>query len=202
MFTIVKAFIGRIFPDKLSLYFILGLFGFLAVIVLYNSDAILSRFGFETTSSLKAKIATLESEKAQLVDSNKRLLAQLDNQEKIHREELASLKRVYEEKIAKLNNVKRINKDLEAKNKVLAKALEEQRVEIAKTCHLDPTQYYLYTKATYDDVSLNNIASIQETLKLKLDKKVEIKMFDTTKVDKNLIQPNFKMPMINSLNFN
>lgn len=164
MFLVIKAMFSKVLGffglDKLSMYFILGLIALLGIILIYNSDTILSRFGFETTSSLKAKVAQLEQQNQQLSQANKQLKDDLDKLEIRKNQELQAMKKYYEDKMANYNKLNKIQKDLKEKNMQLIKNLEEQRKKIAETCKLDAKAYYLYEAKTYDEISDNNYEAI------------------------------------------
>jgi cell division protein FtsB len=164
MFLVIKAMFSRVLGffglDKLSMYFILGLIALLSIIVVYNSDTILSRFGFETTSSLKAKVAKLEEQNQQLAQANKQLKDDLDKLEKRKNDELKAMKKYYEDKMANYNKLNKVQKELKEKNTQLIKDLEEQRKKIAETCKLNVKEYYLYEAKTYDEISSNNYDAI------------------------------------------
>jgi cell division protein FtsB len=164
MFLVIKAMFSRVLGffglDKLSMYFILGLIALLSIIVVYNSDTILSRFGFETTSSLKAKVAKLEEQNQQLTQANKQLKDDLDKLEKRKNDELKAMKKYYEDKMANYNKLNKVQKELKEKNTQLIKDLEEQRKKLAESCKLDAKEYYLYEAKTYDEISSNNYEAI------------------------------------------
>lgn len=193
MFAAIKLFFGKIFPDNISLYFVIGLFGLLAVVVLYNSDTILSRFGFETTSSLKERIAQLEKDNSALKQTNENLVNKMKTQEKNHDKELKALASYYENKMNTYKRIETINAQLKTKNEKLSRELEEQRTQLAQSCNLDRAKYYLYAKDTYDSISMNNALSINETLALKLDKNIEIKMYEVGK--NSITELNTKNPL-------
>jgi len=142
--------------NKLSLYFILGFFGLIAFIVLYNADAVLSRFGFETTSTLKAKVAKLEEQNRQLTEINEQLNNDLNIVKERNKLELEAMKKYYEYKLYQYKKTDVAKKELEKKNIELIKELEEQRKKIASNCNLDEKSYYLYSTKTYDSASSNN----------------------------------------------
>jgi cell division protein FtsB len=164
MFLVIKAMFSKVLEffnlDKLSMYFILGLIALLGIIVIYNSDTILSKFGFETTSSLKAKVAQLEQQNQQLSQANQKLKDDLDKLEKRNNDELKAMKKYYEDKMANYNKLNKVQKDLKEKNMQLVKDLEEQRNKLAETCKIDAKDYYLYESKTYDEVSSNNYDAI------------------------------------------
>jgi len=164
MIAIIKAMFSKVFGffglDKLSLYFILGLIALIGIITIYNSDAILSRFGFETISSLKAKVAQLQEQNQQLVQANNQLKGDLEKLEERNKIELENMKKHYEYKIAQYEKVIKAQKDLKEKNIQLTKELEEQRKNIANICKINEKDYYLYSAKTYDELSSNNYEAI------------------------------------------
>jgi DNA repair exonuclease SbcCD ATPase subunit len=146
--------------DKLSLYFILGVVGLIALIVLYNSDTILSRFGFETTSTLKSRVTQLEEQNKLLTQTNEQLVKDIEELQKRKEEEIKAIKEHYEYKIAQYEEINKVQDKLKEENKQLAKKLEEQKKKLATSCKLDEKKYYLYDTATYNQISTNNYNAI------------------------------------------
>ncbi len=73
--TIVSFLKGKVFTEAGSL--IIPLVLIVALFAIWNSESILTKFGFETTSTLKAKVATLESKVSELEEANKKLTSDL-----------------------------------------------------------------------------------------------------------------------------
>ena len=76
MWTAVFSFLkGKVFTEAGSL--IIPLLIILSVFVTWNSESILTKFGFETTSNLKSKVTLLEAEVERLKEVNKKLSSDL-----------------------------------------------------------------------------------------------------------------------------
>ena len=76
MWTAVFSFLkGKVFTEAGSL--VIPLLIILSVFVTWNSESILTKFGFETTSSLKSKVTLLETEVKRLKEVNKKLSSDL-----------------------------------------------------------------------------------------------------------------------------
>lgn len=166
MLTIIKTFFSSLFGNKLSLYFILGIASLFLIIFIFNGDSILSRFGFETTSSLKQKIAQLEESNKNLLNKNAELAQELKNTEKYHKKEVAAIKTYYENKVDILNKTIIAKNKLINDNKSILNKLEEENKELANKCNLDEGKFYLYKKETYDSVSVNNYKTLNELFSL------------------------------------
>lgn len=76
MWTAVFSFLkGKVFTEAGSL--VIPLLIILSVFVTWNSESILTKFGFETTSNLKSKVTLLETEVERLKEANKKLSSDL-----------------------------------------------------------------------------------------------------------------------------
>ena len=73
--TIVSFLKGKVFTEAGSL--IIPLVMIVALFAIWNSESILTKLGFETTATLKAKVSTLESKVSELEDANKKLTSDL-----------------------------------------------------------------------------------------------------------------------------
>lgn len=76
MWTAVFSFLkGKVFTEAGSL--LIPLLIILSIFVIWNSESILTKFGFETTSNLKSKVTLLEGEVERLTEANKKLSSDL-----------------------------------------------------------------------------------------------------------------------------
>lgn len=72
MFTALLGFLkGKVFSQAGS--FLLPVLGLLAVFLIWNSDLILTKFGYETRSNLKAEVTRLNGELEKVMDANRTL---------------------------------------------------------------------------------------------------------------------------------
>ena len=76
MWTAVFSFLkGKVFTEAGSL--LIPLLIILSIFVIWNSDSILTKFGFETTANLKAEVTRLKAKVEQLEEANKKLATDL-----------------------------------------------------------------------------------------------------------------------------
>ena len=76
MWTAVFSFLkGKVFTEAGSL--LIPLVIILSIFVIWNSDSILTKFGFETTANLKSEVSRLNAKVEQLEEANKKLAADL-----------------------------------------------------------------------------------------------------------------------------
>lgn len=80
MWTTILSFVkGKVFSEAGSL--IVPLLLIVSIFVLWNGETILTKFGFETTAAMKAKVATLEAKVNTLEEANKKLTSDLKKAE-------------------------------------------------------------------------------------------------------------------------
>ena len=76
MWTAVFSFLkGKVFTEAGSL--LIPLLIILSIFVIWNSDSILTKFGFETTASLKSEVTRLTAQVEMLEEANKKLTTDL-----------------------------------------------------------------------------------------------------------------------------
>lgn len=76
MWAAVFSFLkGKVFTEAGSL--LIPLLIILSIFVIWNSDSILTKFGFETTANLKAEVTRLNAKVEQLEEANKKLTTDL-----------------------------------------------------------------------------------------------------------------------------
>lgn len=160
--TILSFFKGKVFSEAGSL--ILPLVIILAVFVIWNSDSILTKFGFETTSSLRTKVGTLESQLEQLKEVNKKLKSDIElteHSKTISEEVVSELCSIKEETKVKVDTV--IDR-----RKVEAERIKEtyKEVKVEKNTSEVSVKTESHTvqlpMTRSDALSHNNIKSINE----------------------------------------
>lgn len=77
--TILSFFKGKVFSEAGSL--LIPLLILLAVFLIWNSDSILTKFGFETTANLKSEVTRLKGEVDKLKEANEKLSSDLKKAE-------------------------------------------------------------------------------------------------------------------------
>lgn len=88
---IANFFLGK---TNILAYFIVFIIGFFMLF----SDSILTKFGFETKSSLKKDVATLKEQKNTIIEINKSLYDLNERQENISKFKITNLDFLYKEK--------------------------------------------------------------------------------------------------------
>lgn len=128
MFTAALAFLkGKLFSQAGS--FLLPIVGLLAVFLIWNSDLIMSKFGFETTTNLKAEVTRLQGEVTRLEETNKKQLEEINKIKTSAGVTISVVEGVAEDKATTKNTVSDI---IDARRKKADKLLAD-----AKLCACD-----------------------------------------------------------------
>lgn len=185
MWTAVFSFLkGKVFTEAGSL--VIPLLIILSVFVTWNSESILTKFGFETTSNLKSKVTLLETEVERLKEANKKLSSDLRLSEEkcgISVDSVTELCAIKEETKTTVDSViderkkesERIKRELRVKqdDAVVAEPLalvgkyavrepaSKEVVSPVSSTRLSTTEVVASTSASkVDRLSLNNIRAI------------------------------------------
>jgi hypothetical protein len=126
-----------------------------AVFIFSNSNVILSKFGFETTTTLKAEVTRLDGELKQLKATNDELNKTIESQKTIHNKELELIKSNFKEQQAVKDKVIEIKTKKEVKDRDTIKKLQKETVANDETITM-PT-------AEVNKMSLSNITSLHDT---------------------------------------
>lgn len=187
MWTILLSFLKeKVFSE--TGFLIIPLIALLAIFVIWNSDSILTKFGFETTANLKAEVTRLKAKVDQLEEANKKLTSDLKRTEEkctINADAVATICAVKEETKATVDTI--IGKRKQESDRIkqekyervdtilptqpspllMMKSVKEPvpTVEISSTYKSTPTPSKEKTTPTLskvDRLSLNNIQAINE----------------------------------------
>lgn len=153
MTAIIAWIKGKIFSQ--GGLFIALLIGLILLFIIPNSDTILSKFGFETKSTLKGQLVSSQKDLQTTVNNNKTLEASGRIAEETHKSAVTSLVNNFEEQKKNEKKVEKINTKA---NKVIQPAVAELKmtqVLTPKTITLD--------KIKLDEVSRANIDALNET---------------------------------------
>lgn len=137
MFTGILAFLkGKIFSQAGG--FLLPIFGLLAIFLIWNSDTIMTKFGFETTTNLKSEVTRLKGEVINLEEKNKKLTEDIERITKSAGvtvdvvEDVATVKSNTKDTVTDIIN-NRKEKAKELLNSSIACACEDDKVETKAT---------------------------------------------------------------------
>lgn len=152
--TAIFAFLkGKLFSQGGLL--IALLIGFILLFIIPNSDTILSKFGFETKTTLKGQVVSLTKDLATAVDNNESLVSGGKIADESHKSAVTALVNNFEEEKKNEKKVAKINAKA---NKVIQPAIAELKmteVLTSTTITLD--------KIKLDQVSKANIDALNET---------------------------------------
>lgn len=124
----------------------------ISTFLFFNSNVILSKFGFETTTTLKSEVTRLQSELKQLKSINDNLNKDIKNIEDMYKKQLESIVTLQEEKRTIEKKVKKIVKTYTDNNTKLNKDIE---LKVEKT-----TTELTIPIAEIDQLSFNNISAL------------------------------------------
>lgn len=187
MWTILLSFLKeKVFSETGVL--IIPLIALLAIFAIWNSDSILTKFGFETTANLKAEVTRLKAKVDQLEEANKKLKTDLKRTEEkctINADAVSTICVVKEETKATVDTVigkrkqesdrikqemyQRVDNTLptQPSSLLMMKSVKEPVPvkEVSSTYKSTPTPAKEKTTPTLskvDRLSLNNIQTINE----------------------------------------
>ena len=150
MLTLLKT---RLF--NLPTMFVLGMVGLIAFVLLTNSDTVLSKFGFETTSTLKAELARTQSELDRLAKVNQELIDSIEEIKRTQQAQIEALSNFYKEEESKKTATIQIVETKQTKIKDLNKKVAAKTKSTKDTVTL-PTQ-------DLNSISETNISALIET---------------------------------------
>ncbi len=145
------------FNEKVMSYagVFIGIFALIiGVFVWSNSNVILSKFGFETTTNLKSEVTRLQGELETAQRINKGLKDDLAAQETRHKAEIKAIVDAGKEREQVKDKIIEIKTKKELKDKSTIEQLNKKIV-------ITPTEITIPI-AEYDQLSTSNIESVQE----------------------------------------
>lgn len=152
--TAILAWIkGRIFSQGGLL--IALLVGLILLFIIPNSDTILSKFGFETKTTLKGQLVSTQKDLKTTIDNNKTLESTGKIAEETHKSAVTAIVQTYEQEKKNDKKVEKINAKAD---KVIKPAIDQLKM----------TQVLTPTTVTFDKIKLNevsraNIRALNET---------------------------------------
>lgn len=133
------------------------LIGFILLFIIPNSDTILSKFGFETKSTLKGQLVSTQKDLTTTIDNNKTLVTSGKIAEENHQSAMTAVVNNFEEKAANDKKVEQINVKA-------SKVIQPAIASLKMTQVITPTTITL-DKVKTDEVSKANIDALSETFK-------------------------------------
>lgn len=125
MKQINKSSMGFITPQTIFLFILVGL---LAIFLFSNTNVILSKMGFETTTTLKSQLTKTQGEVSKLVEVNKSNVEELKLERKQNEELKKQLKQLDEVKEKAKDKINEINVRKTKKMAPLMVSLESKEV--------------------------------------------------------------------------
>lgn len=136
--------LGMFFKEKvfkLSGVFIMFFAFIILTIIIGNSNLILTKLGFETTTTLKSQLTKSEDQVAQIADANKSTVDTLKTVEKINQQQLDAISGYYKEKELANKKITAIKVDAEIKRKVVNAKLDKSTVKTKTTITYNIEEY-------------------------------------------------------------
>lgn len=157
MLSAIKLFLkNKVF--SISGVFILIFITLIGVFIIFNSNVILSKLGFETTTTLKAELVRTQEELKTAKKINDDLNKTIENLRVTHENEIESIKEFYKEKEKARNAVLTISKKKESKNRAIIRELESKITTTEVTISIPIEEY--------NKLSESNIEFIHEAYDL------------------------------------
>ena len=151
--TAIKTFFGDKVMSSAGIF--IGIFAIIiGVFIFSNSNVILSKFGFETATNLKAEVTRLQGELETAQRVNKDLQTNLAAQETRHKAEIKALVDSAKEREKIQSDIIEAKKKKEAKDKATIEQLNKKTV-VTDTTITIPI-------AEYDQLSASNADTINE----------------------------------------
>lgn len=151
MFTSVLTFL------KTSLFtrngvFILGFLAFISVFLIFNSETILTKFGFQTKTAAVVELAETKAELQTAVRANEELVIAIEEMQIVHREERAAIRTVTQERQVIQRQVNRVIEERKVQAIIPERTIMNEIVVTETTVTIP--------RAEYDQLSRQNISSI------------------------------------------
>lgn len=162
----IKTFFGDKLTSSAGIFIAIFVVIF-GVFIFSNSNVILSKFGFETTTNLKSQVTRLEGELKTAKRINDELSRDMETLTTRHKAELKALVEVQKEREQVKEKIVEIKTKKDIKDKPTIKKLNEKTVET-------PTEITL-PLAEYNELSASNIDSLHEVFESFFPSPQEIK---------------------------
>lgn len=153
MFTALGLFVkNKLFST--TGVFILVFVALFGVFIFSNTDTILTKFGFETKTSLRGKLSEAQKDLERLGDLNKQLNQSLEELQKQHERELEALKLYHEEAKAIEEAVQQIVEQRKTEARPVQKEVVQKTVTTDTTITLPRKEYNTLSKQNISSLHL------------------------------------------------
>jgi phenylalanyl-tRNA synthetase alpha subunit len=153
MFTAIALFLkNKLFSG--SGMFILGFVAIIGMFLVYNSDTILEKFGFETKATLASKLTSSQKDLTTATDINRNLNKTIDTLQTVHQKEVETIVLVNKQKEKTQETVRVVTEKRKTSSKATQDELERKTITTDTTTTLPI--------AEYNQLSLDNISSIHD----------------------------------------
>lgn len=140
MFTAISLF----FKEKvftLTGTFIIIFASIFAIFLIFNSNVILSKFGFETTTTLKSELTKSQKDLERLADINRSNMDTLDTVTKTHKKEVELIETYIKDKDIVTSKVTKIISDRKTESKPIETIVNE-KITVTDTTIVLPLEEY------------------------------------------------------------
>jgi uncharacterized membrane protein YgaE (UPF0421/DUF939 family) len=135
--------------------FISILIAIVAVFIFFNSNVILSKFGFETTTTLKAELVRTQEELKKAKEINDNLNKTIENLKNIHENEVKTIVEFYKEKEIAKDTITTISKKKEIRDREIIKKIDEKLSQTETTITVPIIEYNQLSESNID--ALNEV---------------------------------------------
>lgn len=154
MLTLLSGFVKKYLSTNTGI-FISIFVGIIAIFIFFNFNTILSKFGFETTTTLKALLVKSQEDLKRATEINKDLNNTIDRLKNSNKNKLESVTGFYKEKEELSKKALNISKRKSSKDRELIKNLEGKITKTKDTITI--------SVAEYNELSKSNINILNET---------------------------------------
>lgn len=154
---------------KTKLFSITGIFflifaAIFAIFIFFNSNVILSKFGFETTTTLKAEVTRLDGELKQLKETNDSLNKVIETNDRLHKIKIKNIIENFKEQEKARKTVADIKSKKEIKDRDIIKELEKKIVTTDKEITMPLEELNILSASNIDSLN-ETYSSLFETMK-------------------------------------
>jgi hypothetical protein len=124
----------------------------IAIFIFSNTNVILSKFGFETTTTLKGELVRTQQELARLAELNNSLNKTILENDRIHQEEILTLESMYKEKEVVKKTVSSTIEKRKEKANPIQKKLNDKTVTTDTTITVPIEEYNKLSEQNIDSI--------------------------------------------------
>jgi len=151
MFTTILTFLKSNLFTRNGV-FVLGLLAFIAVFLVFNSEQILTKLGFQTRTAAVIELAQTQADLQTAVRVTEELNVAIEQIQQVHREERVAVRAVAQERQTIQRQVTRVIEERKVEAEPVEKVVEAKTILTETTITLP--------RSEYDQLSKQNITSI------------------------------------------